>query len=232
MRDTPDVSRRLLRLFERLGAAYGPQGWWPASSPFEVAVGAVLVQNTNWLNAERALESLHAHGAVDAHAIVHMGTLRLEPLIRSSGTFRVKAKRLSAVSTWWMDNYEDARGWSLQTLRASLDGVHGVGPETADCIALYAFDLPAFVADGYARRILSRVGVVPEQGRYRDLVEFVESLLPADTQFLNEAHALIVAHAKGVCRPKPRCDDCVLLSDCAHGRVAGRSKAGAGTAAS
>jgi endonuclease-3 related protein len=143
----------------------------------------------------------------------------LQVLLRPSGTYRLKARRLTALARWWADADMDAlAGWSIARLRAALLDIPGIGPETAVCIALYAFRRPVFVADGYARRLLHRLGAVEADAGYEQLRTRVEAAVPADPDWLNEAHAVIVAHGQRHCRQVPRCEGCAVRPRCRLGR--------------
>lgn len=208
----------LQSLYGTLHRAYGPQSWWPAKSHFEMMTGAVLVQNTNWANAALAIASLQAARALSPRTIAEMPLPRLAALIRSSGTHRVKARRLKALSHWLLSQGGVAKAAkrSTEELRASLLAVHGIGPETADCILLYVFNRPMFVADAYARRLLKRLGLELPADRYESVRGEVERKMQADAATYNEFHALIVRHSKDVCRAKPLCGECVLRPRCAE----------------
>ncbi len=211
-------------VFDRLLAAYGPQHWWPASDgPFEVMVGAVLTQNTAWTNVERAIANLRDAGLLEPAAMGAAPTETLAEAIRPSGYFNVKARRLQALVAWYhaVGGAEALARWSTDDLRRGLLEVNGVGPETADDIVLYAFHRPVFVIDAYTRRIFQRLGLEPARGDgYEDWRAAFEAALfdPADpaggVALFNEYHALIVAHGKDVCRPRPLCGTCVLADAC------------------
>ena len=206
----------LALVYEQLFKALGPQGWWPARTPLEVAVGAVLTQNTSWLGVERAIANLRTSGALSARALHAMPTPRLARLIRPSGYFNIKAKRLKSFIAFLCEGY----GGSMKrmgreetgTLREKLLAVNGIGPETADSILLYALGHPSFVIDAYTRRILGRHGVRQARGSYEDLQGvFHHSTLATDAGIYNEYHALLVAVGKNFCRPKkPLCEGCPL----------------------
>ncbi len=202
--------------YERLDAAYGPQHWWPGDSPFEIMVGAVLTQNTAWSNVERAIANLKAAGVLAPEAMLALSEAELAALIRPAGYFNVKARRLRALLEWirLKGGVEALAGWPTDRLRAGLLGVHGVGPETADDMMLYAFERPVFVIDAYTRRILGRLGLVDPKADYEALRGMIEAELGPDVSLFNPFHALLVAHGKDVCRPKPRCGQCVLAGGC------------------
>lgn len=196
--------------------AYGPQGWWPADTDVEVVVGAVLVQNTAWRNAEKALDQLRASGPIDLAALVELPKERLAALIRPGGTFRVKARRLRALAdaiVQW-GGLGALSQCSTSDLRERLLAVRGVGPETCDAILCYALRRPVFVVDAYARRLYRRMGLIEGNESYGHLRAMTERALGDDQQVLGEWHALVVEHGKRVCRPKPRCGECVLNGHC------------------
>lgn len=208
--------RRLHQVFRVLHQTHGPQHWWPADSRFEVMVGAVLTQNTAWSNVERAIVALKDAHVLSPEALLALSDAELARLIRPSGYFNVKARRLKALCRWCLEHggHRRLRHWSTDRLRASLLSVHGIGPETADDILLYAFDRPVFVIDAYTRRLLGRLGHPQAEAPYETFRQSLESALGADTELFNQYHALIVAHGKDVCRPKPRCETCRLVRGC------------------
>jgi len=209
--------RRLLRLYGALARRYGPQRWWPARTRAEVVIGAILVQNAAWRNAERALGRLRAAGALDLGAIRRMPAGRLAALLRPAGTFRVKAARLRALADHLRTRHAGRLGRLLArppaALRAELLGVPGIGPETADAILLYAAGRPVFVVDAYSRRILARHGLVEADADYATLQAWLMGTLPHDPALFNEFHALLVRVAKEHCRAAPRCEGCPLRYD-------------------
>ena len=214
------MSRFDLRVvYERLRAEYGGQDWWPAETPFEVMVGAVLTQNTAWTNVERAIANLRQARALDAEAIVRASRERLADWIRPSGYFNVKAERLKGLCGWYLEQggHEALRRWPTDALRTALLAVKGVGPETADDIVLYAFHRPVFVVDTYTKRIFERLGLL-EAGLGYDAVQrrFHEGLGCGEeaVSLFNEYHALIVEHGKNRCKKRPVCEGCVLERDC------------------
>lgn len=200
-------------LFDHLG----PQNWWPARTPFEVIVGAILTQNTSWTNVERAIANLRRERLLAPLALERVSTARLAALIRSSGYFRQKAKRLKAFVRFLRAEYSGSLTRMFRTptlaLREKLLAVHGIGPETADSILLYAGHKDVFVVDAYTKRIFSRHGFVPEDVPYEELRSLIESALPRDVSRYNEFHALLVQVGKNWCRPRePRCAGCPLHS--------------------
>jgi endonuclease-3 related protein len=211
------LRRRLLRLYDRLRARYGPQHWWPARSRFEVVLGAILTQNAAWRNAERAIARLRAAGVLALPAVLALPPARLAALLRPSGTFRVKARRLRAfarhVSRRHGGRLSRLLGLPLPALAAELRGIPGIGPETADAIALYAAGRPIFVVDAYTRRILSRHRLVAPDADYGAIQAFAMTHLPHDPALFNEFHALLVRVGKDHCRTRPRCAGCPLRID-------------------
>jgi endonuclease-3 related protein len=211
------LKRREARwVFERLLRHYGPQGWWPAQTPFEVMVGAVLTQNTSWRNVERAIAGLAEAGLLDPKALLSADPQELARWLRPSGYFNVKARRLCSLCAWVVEHggIERLRRWPTERLRASLLAVHGIGPETADDILLYAFSRPVFVIDAYTRRLGGRLGLLDPDAHYEVVRLDFERALGPDAALFNEYHALIVAHAKHVCSVRPRCGTCVLAARC------------------
>lgn len=209
------VKRPPLRsYYDALLAHFGPQRWWPGETPFEVMVGAILTQNTAWTNVEKAVATLKANGLLDPRAIDRLDAETLALAIRPAGYFRVKAKRLKAFVRWFVERFDgDAERMGrrpLARLREELLAVHGIGPETADSILLYALGAPTFVVDAYTHRVAARHELAPEETTYDELKELFESQLPRDATLYNEFHAQIVAVGKAFCRPKPRCESCPL----------------------
>jgi endonuclease-3 related protein len=196
---------------------FGPQHWWPARTRFEVVVGAILTQNTAWSNVERALAALRARRLLTAARLSGLPPGRLAALIRSSGTFRVKARRLRAFLAYLNGRYQGSldrmSGAPLDALRRELLAIPGIGPETADSILLYALGRPVFVVDAYTRRVLSRHRLLPHDAGYEDVRAFFERHLPSDPRLFNEYHALLVAIGKQYCRSRPHCAECPLRFD-------------------
>lgn len=207
-------------IHDRMLAAYGEQGWWPADTSFEVIVGAVLTQNAAWTNVEYALANLRAADALAPEVILGLDPSELGRLIRPSGYFNVKARRLQAVCRFVQEQggIEALAQWETGALREALLAVHGIGHETADDIMLYGFRRPVFVIDAYTRRIFSRLGLFEGREAYEDLRRAFEHALPADPELYKEYHALIVQHAKSACSVRPRCPSCCLRRRCPVGR--------------
>jgi endonuclease III related protein len=208
----------LADVYERLRRHRGPAGWWPAETPFEVCVGAILVQNTAWPNAEKALCSLRAAGRLSYEGLAGLGQEELAALIRPSGCYNVKAKRLAAFVDFLGREYagrvESMAVLDARALREQLLAVRGIGRETADSIALYAAGLPLFVIDAYTRRVFGRLGMIRGDESYDALQGHFMSELVADADLFNDYHAQIVLHAKDICRPRPHCGHCPLDSIC------------------
>jgi endonuclease-3 related protein len=206
---------KLRLIYRTLFKALGPQHWWPGDTPFEVAVGAILTQNTNWGNVEKAIGHLKAAHVLSAKKIHEMPVNRLAAFIRPAGYFNIKARRLKSFIHFLCEQY----GGSMKRmekeddriLREQLLSVHGIGPETADSMLLYALKKPVFVIDAYTKRILSRHGIMGHGEPYSDFQELFHLSLERDVRLYNEYHALFVATGKSFCRPKPRCTKCPLL---------------------
>lgn len=206
-----------LDIYERLLAFYGPQCWWPAQTPFEVMVGAVLTQGTSWRNVEKAIYGLKSLSLLSPEAIRRMDDEELSAIIRPCGFYRVKTKRLKSLINWlgaYDDSLERLSSEETDVLRRSLLGVKGIGKETADAILLYALGRPVFVIDSYTRRIMSRLGMGPDDGSYDKLQRLFGDTLPNDPQLFNEFHALLVRLGKDACRPTPLCLRCCLVTLC------------------
>jgi len=219
MSTSPRRPRRLgpslKAMHRRLAAHFGPQHWWPAQTPFEVVVGAVLGQNTAWANAARAIAALKQAGLMDLAALRALKLEKLAELIRPAGYYNLKARRLMNL----LDMLAHDCGGRLTMLaempldqaRELLLAVTGVGPETADSILLYALGRPVFVVDTYTGRIVSRHGLAPAGAAYHELQELFTRTLPKDAALYNELHALMVRTGNAYCRrSRPRCADCPL----------------------
>jgi endonuclease-3 related protein len=189
--------------------------WWPAETPFEVIVGAILTQSTGWVNVERAIANLRSAAMLDPAAMLEVRMSRLAKLVRPSGYFRQKAKKLKAFVRFLQHEFGGSLDRMFQTptleLREKLLAVHGIGPETADSILLYAGNHPVFVVDAYTHRIFGRHGITDGKPDYETVRGHFESALPRQPQLFNEFHALIVNTGKNWCRKSsPRCEDCPL----------------------
>jgi endonuclease-3 related protein len=210
-----EQSNPFLRVYQRLAEHYGPQGWWPGETGLEMMVGAVLTQNTNWSNVEKAIRNLKDAGQLSFSCLQNLPVELLAEYIRPSGYYNIKARRLKNLLQMIVDEYEGEVSFlfedSLENSRENLLRVKGVGPETADSILLYAAEKPIFVVDTYTHRVFSRHQLVEENTDYHSLQqEFMDSL-PEDVVLFNEYHALIVAVAKEFCvKKKARCSECPL----------------------
>jgi endonuclease-3 related protein len=213
------------RIYTVLRDRQGPAGWWPAATPFEVCLGAILTQNTAWTNVEKALDAIRARGLLSHRALFPLRADAIARLIRPSGTFQVKARRVRAFLDFVESEYggvvERMGAEAPQALRAKLLEVHGIGPETADCIVLYAAGLPSFVVDAYTRRVFGRLGLLRGDESYEAVQRFFHERLPRDAGLFNDYHAQVVRLAKDVCRPRPLCASCPLGSRCAKVGVPG-----------
>jgi endonuclease-3 related protein len=210
-----DASRReLMRIYRRLYDHYGDLHWWPANSPFEVSVGAILTQNTAWTNVEKAIRRLKQARTLSVAKLDRISHRRLARLIKSAGYFNVKALRLKNFISFVVKRYRGSHAQMSRQrtarLRAGLLSVNGIGPETADSILLYAAEKPVFVIDAYTKRILSRHGVLAYEKSYDDFQEVFTKNLPRDVAFYNQYHAMFVKVGNQFCRSKPRCDRCPL----------------------
>ncbi|GIO21548.1 endonuclease III domain-containing protein [Oceanobacillus sp. J11TS1] len=206
-----------VELFEKLYRFYGPQGWWPAASDFQMLISAILVQRTNWKNVELALENLGED--ITAVDLMQMEEAELAEKIRPSGFYRMKAKKIINWLHWFQQyefNIENVRQLGQAALRNELLEIHGVGEETADAMMLYAFDKPGFIADNYARRLFICIGYdIPKT--YHAFKTQVEAAFPDDLEMYQEFHALIVQHGKQYCKKEPLCKGCPLISYCRVG---------------
>jgi endonuclease-3 related protein len=207
-----------MAIYERLRAARGHAGWWPGETPFEVCLGAILTQNTSWSNVDKALAVLRKRGRLSYDTLRACRPSRIAPMIRSSGYFNVKARRLAAFLRFLGREYggrvEAMAAEEPAVLRAKLLAVAGIGRETADSIALYAAGLPLFVVDAYTRRIFTRLGLLTGGEDYDEIQRFFMDRLPRDAGLYNDYHAQIVLHGKDVCRTVPRCGVCPLDEVC------------------
>lgn len=223
--DPAALRPRLMTTYEELLQIHGPQGWWPGRHSFEVCAGAILVQNTAWTNARKALDNLRRGGADSVLGVLALSEAKLADLIRPSGYYNQKAAKLAGFCDYVAHNYEADLGRFLSLprdlLRAELLGLWGIGAETADSIVLYAARQPSFVIDTYTVRFLERMGVVPRDINRDKLRRAVMVALPEDVELYAEMHALIVQHGKRFCGASPRCVDCPLIGSCDFGQSTG-----------
>ena len=205
---------RLLDLYQRLLTAFGPQGWWPGETPFEVAVGAILTQNTSWVNVARVIEGLKNEGSLDPAVLGKFPEAELARRFRSAGYYNIKARRvknfLDFLARRFGNSMERMAREDWPALRGELLGLKGIGPETADSILLYALDKPTFVVDAYTFRVLSRHGLAADPCSHEELRQLFMDHLPPEVPLYQEYHALLVQVGKIFCRPQPRCSGCPL----------------------
>jgi endonuclease III related protein len=209
--DAPPIEEYYSKLF----SAYGPQHWWPGRGAFEIIAGAILVQNTSWINAAKAIAELRRARMLTWAAMNEAAQEELERLIKPSGYYRQKARTLKAFCAFLEKEYGGSlkKMWATAAIdtRQKLLSVHGFGPETVDSVLLYAGNQPVFPVDAYARRMLVRHGWIEENAKYDDVRAIFEGAFPGDAARLNEMHALIVHTGKHFCRKqKPLCGECPL----------------------
>lgn len=209
------MKRKLNSIFLQLYSAFGPQRWWPADSNFEVIVGAILAQNTSWLNVEKAILKLKARGLLTPQHLYRLSLSQLAGLIKSAGYYNLKAARLKEFLKFFLDDYaasiKSMSQQELIPLRKQLLAVKGIGPETADSILLYALNKPIFVIDAYTKRIFSRHGLIKEAADYAQAQGIFMRNLKPDAKLFNEYHALLVKLGKDFCRKQnPKCETCPL----------------------
>ena len=216
-----DTGTIVRQVYDLLHERYGPQGWWPAETKLEVVLGAILVQSTAWGNAAKALDAIREAGVLDVAALARLSEGEIAELVRSSGFYTVKARRVKA----FVEHVMEGHGGDLDAMlnqdaaesRRELLGIHGIGEETADCIVLYGAGKPTFVIDEYTRRIVGRLGVGPGgRGSYADYQRLFEEAMPSDARVFGEFHALLVALGKDVCRKNPLCGGCALKQMCEY----------------
>lgn len=225
----------LRSVYKRLLAFHGPQGWWPIIHPstsqseyhlmaprngsdfFEIAVGAILTQNIAWKNVNTALDSLKSSGLLDPTPLRGIETSKLAAIIRPTGYYNQKAKKIKSFIAWYgshNDSYRELRRMDPAALRDELLSVNGIGPETADSILLYALNVKIFVVDAYTRRVFSRVGLLTGEPTYEEIQKLFHRHFKGSEREYNEYHALIVAHGKDFCKKRPLCGECCLQGLC------------------
>lgn len=218
----------LLNIFELMAGYYGPLSWWPAESAFEVCIGAILTQNTAWTNVEKAIAELKAAAVLDPVTLHRISHAELAELIRASGFFNIKSKRIKAfvelLASRYSGSLERMFAGKWQALRTELLQVNGIGPETCDAILLYAGHKPSFVVDNYTRRLFQRLGMIEGDESYEEIRSLFMDNLAEDVAVFNEYHALIVEHCKQFCRKKPLCKNCPLRGACVYGQFDQNSK--------
>ena len=204
----------LQKMYEMMERHFGNLYWWPGETPIEIAVGAILTQNTNWKNVERAIDKLKSHGLLSSEALLKANNERVAELIKPAGYYNVKTKRLKAFLHFLKREHEGKMDRMLETdlwtLRKQLLSVNGIGEETADSILLYAGNKPIFVVDGYTRRILERHGIIGNDWSYGRIQKLYMDHLPERATLYNQYHALLVSTGKHYCKKTPLCTDCPL----------------------
>jgi len=212
--------KSLQRIYSRLYKKFGQQHWWPGETKFEIIIGAILTQNTNWGNVEKALSNLKKNRLLAPKSLKGITEKRLAGLIKPAGYFNVKARRVKNFMFFLFDEYQGSLAKmgreSTEGLREKLLSVNGVGPETADSILLYAFNKPIFVVDAYTKRIFSRHKIISPDSDYNSIQNKFMQNLKNDVKMFNEYHALIVRLGKEFCKTKPKCNTCPL-DDLDHG---------------
>ncbi len=212
----------VMEVYERLLAAHGPRGWWPADSPFEVIIGAILTQNTLWRKVPSALKRMKAAGLWSFEHILEAEAPTLIDAIRPAGLYNTKARKLKSFASFVVHDFggslDNLFSLDVPQLRQRLLSVWGIGEETADDIILYAANKPSFVIDRYTVRVVDRLGWKSSGKTYRHYQRLFTERLPADVPLWNEYHALIDGHGANVCQPQPLCDACCLVDLCHTGR--------------
>ena len=206
------------KLFHQLFDAYGPQHWWPAKTALEVMLGAILTQNTNWSNVEKALTHLRQQRLLSESGLKAVSLEHLAQLIRPAGFYRRKSACIKSLIDW-LQFHGGIAALAQQSgaqLRTGLLNIPGIGAETADAILLYALGKPVFVVDKYTRRIVSRIGLLDYDMSYAQHQKFLTARLLSDLSLFQEFHALFVIHAKTHCRSIPKCEICPLRADCSY----------------
>jgi endonuclease-3 related protein len=208
------ISEQLTEIYQLLFDRFGPQNWWPGETQFEIITGAILTQNTNWANVEKAIANLKSAHLLTPEKLYHLNVSELAELIRPAGYYNIKAKRLKNFLSWLFHNYdgqlENLENLHTNRLRAELLAIKGIGRETADSILLYALGRSVFVVDAYTARVAVRHGLIEPDADYEQLRELFQSNLPQEPQLFNEYHALLVRLGKEFCRPIAKCPRCPL----------------------
>lgn len=203
-------------IYNKLYKSFGPQHWWPVTSDnarLEIIIGAILTQNTAWKNVKRAIENLKKNNLINIKKINHINRKELANLIKSSGYYNEKAKKLKNIANFLSKNsIERFKKLSIEELRKKLLEIKGIGPETADSMILYAFNKPIFVIDAYTKRIFERLGY--KQRTYDELQKLFHKNLESDYKIFNEYHALLVELGKNYCKKKPDCEKCPIIKCC------------------
>uniref|UniRef100_A0A7V4N2N9 Endonuclease III domain-containing protein n=1 Tax=Thermodesulfobacterium geofontis TaxID=1295609 RepID=A0A7V4N2N9_9BACT len=210
-----NIHQILYEIYEKLFSHFGPQNWWPADTSFEICVGAILTQNASWKNVKKAIDNLKKKNLLNPFKIYEIPLETLSQIIKPSGFYNIKAKRLKNFVKFLVENYQGdleilfSKG--IEKAREELFSIKGLGKETVDSILLYAGNFPIFVVDTYTYRILNRHSLVPEEATYEEIQALFMENLPQDPQLFNEFHALLVACGKNFCKKKePLCETCPL----------------------
>jgi len=216
--DKQYISQVLLNIYRQLMACYGPQYWWPGEGPFEIIVGAILTQSAAWGNVEKAIANLKSARALSPEALRQLPFPEVAALIYPCGYYNAKALKLKSFACWlgehFNDNLNELFANDINYLHQQLLSIHGIGAETADSIILYAANKPIFVIDAYTRRIISRIGLAPDDNSYAAYQGLFMNNLPADAKLFNEYHALMVCLGKQACHKCPLCRRCCLNNVC------------------
>jgi endonuclease III related protein len=204
----------LLLIYEILLSKNGNQNWWPADTPFEVIVGAILTQSVSWTNVEKAIKNLNDAGILNPDALHKKEVGEIAPLIKSTRFYNEKSKKIKNFMDFFFDEYDGSIQKMCQEepshLRQKLLKVKGLGEETVDSILLYACNKPVFVVDAYTKRIFSRYGFIKETASYGDIQRFFMENLPNDISLYNDYHAQIVHLGKNICKTQPQCNICPI----------------------
>jgi len=208
------ISKQLIEIYQLLFDRFGPQHWWPGQTQFEIVIGAILTQNTNWTNVEKAIANLKSAELLTPEKLRRINISQLAGIIRPAGYYNIKAKRLKNFIAWLFQNHDGSlknlENLDTDRLRAELLSIKGIGRETADSILLYAFNREIFVIDAYTARVAFRHSLIEPGADYEQLRELFQSSLPQLVQMFNEYHALLVKVGKEFCRPKAKCSGCPL----------------------
>ncbi|WGS64956.1 endonuclease III domain-containing protein [Marinitoga aeolica] len=207
----------LMEVYNKLYSEYNiPEGWWPGDNEFEIMIGALLTQNTNWNNVEKSLDNIKKRNLMNPESLYYLPINELEELIRPSGFYTVKAKYIKNLLEWFKTynfSFEVINKKEKEILRNELLNIKGIGKETADSILLYAFNKLSFVIDAYTKRMFSRLGLNIKVD-YDTYKNFFENNLPKDIMLYKNYHGLIVEHSKNICKKKPLCENCKLKFLC------------------
>ena len=212
-----NITQRLIKIYSKLLDNYGEQHWWPADNKLECAIGAILTQNTSWKNVEKAIVNIKSAMDITVENLSAISADELSVLIRPSGFYKLKAKRIKGLLEFILNEYhgniENMEHQNTITLRSGLLSVNGIGPETADCILLYALNKPVFVIDKYTYRFLYRHGLVERETNYKEMQDLFMENLENRSDLFGEFHALIVEVGKNHCKKKAICEDCPINFD-------------------